>query len=113
MIMNKRTNINEFRLNERKNEYLRIGDIVDLLKENDEFYNHEPWTLEQIFANLNLLVGVCKEDVNLLVDTNKLCKWMPICGHKVCLICGYKDSSPILTNYCPNCGADMRGVDDD
>lgn len=30
-------------------------------------------------------------------------------GHLHCMICGYK-ASPIPTNYCPNCGSLMEGV---
>lgn len=62
-------------LYERKNEYLRIGDIIDLLKEHDEYYNHEPWTLEQIFVNLDLLVGLkfcpnCEVDMRGVDDAD-------------------------------------------
>lgn len=33
-------------------------------------------------------------------------EWVSIMGHSICNVCGYK-ASPILTNYCPNCGAKM------
>ena len=33
-------------------------------------------------------------------------EWIQMNGHKYCNVCGHKDS-PILTNYCPNCGARM------
>lgn len=36
--------------------------------------------------------------------------WIQINGHRYCNVCGHKDS-PILTNYCPNCGAKMDGGD--
>lgn len=49
--------IDEWELNERKDEYLRIGDIVERFNHIDEVYGHTPWTLEQIYANLNILVG--------------------------------------------------------
>ena len=45
----------EWKLNEDKDCYLRIGDIVDRFKEIDEHYNHSPWNLTQIFSNLNVL----------------------------------------------------------
>ena len=47
----------EWLLNERKDEYLRIGDIVKRFNEIDDLYNHTPWTLKQIYANLNILAG--------------------------------------------------------
>ena len=34
-------------------------------------------------------------------------EWINMFGHGICNICGYK-GSPVLTNFCPNCGADMR-----
>ena len=35
-------------------------------------------------------------------------EWMPMFGKNVCNRCGHKiDIVP--TNFCPNCGADMRG----
>lgn len=33
-------------------------------------------------------------------------EWLNMMGHLMCNLCGYK-SSPIPTNYCPNCGAKM------
>lgn len=33
-------------------------------------------------------------------------RWFAGFGHTYCSVCGYK-SSPIMTNYCPNCGARM------
>lgn len=48
---------NEQDLMEHQNEYLRIGAIVERFKKIDEAYNHEPWTLEQIFSNLNMIIG--------------------------------------------------------
>ncbi|WP_185752633.1 hypothetical protein [Butyrivibrio sp. AE2032] len=42
-------------LREREHEYIRIGDILERFKRIDEEYKHEPWTLEQIFSNLNML----------------------------------------------------------
>ena len=55
----------EEELNERRDEYLNIGDIVDRFKHIDEVYNHSPWNLEQIFANLNILMGkeIDNEDI--------------------------------------------------
>lgn len=35
-------------------------------------------------------------------------EWINMMGHQVCNICGYK-SDIVPTNFCPNCGADMRG----
>ena len=35
-------------------------------------------------------------------------EWISIMGHQVCSICGYKNDI-VPTNFCPNCGADMRG----
>lgn len=35
-------------------------------------------------------------------------EWLSMFGHNVCNKCGFKiDIVP--TNFCPNCGADMRG----
>jgi hypothetical protein len=35
-------------------------------------------------------------------------EWIQMNGHRYCNVCGHKDS-PILTKYCPNCGARMDG----
>ena len=59
-----RMSIEEWKLNDRKDEYLRIGDIVERFNHIDEVYNHTPWTLEQIYSNLNILVGEVLEDGN-------------------------------------------------
>ena len=56
--------IEEWELNERKDEYLRIGDIVERFNHIDEVYGHTPWTLKQIYSNLNILVGKVIEDGN-------------------------------------------------
>lgn len=37
---------NEWLLNERREEYLKIGDILDRFKRIDGLYNNTPWTLE-------------------------------------------------------------------
>ena len=34
-------------------------------------------------------------------------EWIQMNGHRYCNVCSHKDS-PILTHYCPNCGASMR-----
>lgn len=56
--------IEEWELNERRDEYLKIGDIVERFNHIDEVYGHTPWTLKQIYANLNILVGKVIEDEN-------------------------------------------------
>lgn len=39
-------------------------------------------------------------------------EWLSMFGHNVCNKCGFKiDIVP--TNFCPNCGADMRGGNHD
>jgi hypothetical protein len=38
--------------------------------------------------------------------------WIQMNGHRYCNVCGHKDS-PILTKYCPSCGAKMDGGDHD
>lgn len=53
---------NEWLLNERREEYLKIGDILDRFKRIDGLYNNTPWTLEQIFSNLNILDSTQKEN---------------------------------------------------
>ena len=40
-------------------------------------------------------------------QTNSLFTW-----HLECSVCGADYHTPVGHNYCPNCGADMRGVDD-
>lgn len=47
-------------------------------------------------------------DVIDLSMKQKTGKWINMMGHSICNVCGYK-GSPILTNYCPNCGAAMKG----
>ena len=34
-------------------------------------------------------------------------EWLSMFGHCICNICGYK-SSPVMTNFCPNCGCSMK-----
>lgn len=42
------------------------------------------------------------------LEERKIGKWISMMGHSICNMCGYK-GSPILTHYCPNCGASMEG----
>ena len=66
----------EYKLNEDKDCYLRIGDIVDRFKEIDEHYNHSPWTLTQIFSNLNVLQRVgCKAE-DIVVNGDEIIKYL-------------------------------------
>lgn len=51
--------ISEF--TEDKSLYINKADLVNRFVEVDEEYNHEPWNLMQILANINLIVGVRKE----------------------------------------------------
>lgn len=51
--------ISEF--TEGKSLYINKADLVNRFVEVDEEYNHEPWNLMQILANINLIVGVKKE----------------------------------------------------
>ena len=69
-VIDKSDEFEEWKLNEDKDCYLRIGDIVERFKEIDEHYNHSPWTLIQIFSNLNILQRVeCKaEDITFKDD---------------------------------------------
>lgn len=53
---------NEWLLNERREEYLKIGDILDRFKRIDGLYYNTPWTLEQIFSNLNILDSTQKQN---------------------------------------------------
>ena len=46
-------------------------------------------------------------DVVTLSVERKHGKWISMMGHSICNVCGYK-GSPILTNFCPNCGAEMN-----
>ena len=48
---------NDWSLNERKDEYLKIEDILERFNEIDRLYNHTPWTLDQIYANLNIIMS--------------------------------------------------------
>ena len=69
--IDKSDEVEEWELNEDKDYYLRIGDIVDRFKEIDEYYNHSPWNLTQIFSNLNILQRVeCKADDITFKDDN-------------------------------------------
>ena len=71
-------------LTENSNAYVNIKDLVNLLVDNDKYYNHKPWNLLQILANINLIVPVDytpKEPLNQQGD--------PKFG------------------YCPNCGTSI------
>ena len=47
-----------------------------------------------------------KQVIRLRAQLPKEGEWIQMNGHRYCNVCGHKDS-PILTNYCPNCGARM------
>lgn len=56
----------------------------------------------------------CIAQAQKLLDVveRKKGKWISMMGHSICNVCGYK-GSPIPANFCPNCGAEMRGGEDD
>lgn len=54
-VIDKSDEFEEWKLNEDKDRYIRIGDILERFKEVDEYFGHDPWTLKQIFSNLNIL----------------------------------------------------------
>jgi hypothetical protein len=59
------------------------------------------------------LFDACKDNHNAVCITSEVAPvvhggWIQINGHRYCNVCGHKDS-PILTKYCPNCGAKMDG----
>ena len=38
--------------------YIPVSDLAARFEEIDEYYNHEPWNLQQILANINLIVSI-------------------------------------------------------
>ena len=38
--------------------YISVSELVEHLEEVDEYYNHEPWNLTQIIANINLIIPI-------------------------------------------------------
>ena len=45
-------------MTENQNMYVNLKELVERFIEIDEYYNHEPWNLQQIIANINILVPV-------------------------------------------------------
>ena len=43
---------------QERNKYVNLKELILRFTEIDEYYNHEPWSLNQILANINLLVPV-------------------------------------------------------
>ena len=40
------------------NLYVNLPDLIERFVEVDEYYNHEPWNLMQILANINMIIPV-------------------------------------------------------
>ena len=45
-------------MTENPNMYVNLKELVERFIDIDEYYNHEPWNLQQIIANINILVPV-------------------------------------------------------
>lgn len=45
-------------MTENPDAYINLKELVERLVEIDEYYNHEPWNLMQILANINLFIPV-------------------------------------------------------
>ena len=56
--MNSGTEIDIEIMTENPNKYVNLKELVERFIEVDEYYNHEPWNLEQIIANINIIVPV-------------------------------------------------------
>ena len=56
--MNKETKKLIAELTEDKDIYINLADFVEHLVETDEYYDNEPWNLQQILANVNLMIPV-------------------------------------------------------
>ena len=41
-------------MTENPNMYVNLKELVERFIEIDEYYNHEPWNLQQIIANINI-----------------------------------------------------------
>ena len=102
-------------------DYISRQAAIEELK-NDKIDISEPYRAIYIATgNLEKVESVnmaCDRHVEMLeqlpsadVRENVRGEWFSMFGHCVCMFCGYK-GSPIQTNFCPNCGADMREVQD-
>lgn len=56
--MNKETKKLISELTEDKDIYINLAEFVEHLVETDEYYDNEPWNLQQILANVNLMIPV-------------------------------------------------------
>lgn len=45
-------------MTENSNMYINLKNLVERFIKIDEEYNHEPWNLEQIIANINMIIPV-------------------------------------------------------
>ena len=92
-----------------------IKRLRDMTKAYAATGNHNLATLFRDAADLieqkSALYERALSDVVWLSVERKHGAWISIMGHSVCNVCGYK-GSPIVTNFCPNCGARMVTGDD-
>lgn len=45
-------------LTKNPNKYVNLKELTERFIDIDEYYNHEPWNLEQIIANISILIPV-------------------------------------------------------
>ena len=45
-------------MTENPNMYVNLKELVERFIEIDEYYNHEPWNIKQIIANINLIIPI-------------------------------------------------------
>ena len=101
-------------------EYINRRDVQNILS---KYYPDAGPTTEQILHNINRdIKSIPDADVVTWEQLKKAWAiataddvapvvhggWVQLNGHRYCNVCGHKDS-PILTKYCPNCGAKMDG----
>ena len=106
----------ELEIKKRANmvEVVRCEDCIHWSKELEACYIHD---FCEIFQNdYYCASGERKEDdeAHKHYKESRHGRWIidePIHMHSICSCCGYYNAYSPCYNYCPNCGAEMRGED--
>ena len=96
-------------------EYIKKSAADDALRERAELYDGHGWTYAASIINgdRSAIISVPPADVR----ENVRGEWIEdgFLDRKTCSVCGAwiaNNTGTAVLNYCPNCGADLRGIGD-